>query len=160
MRPNFPSEFKSQHSLQSFQLFSLSLQLLTRRSDPIPMWWLFLGCARSKVIIMVLSQTIIIFFCLEPYLLIMEYVMYGKLLTHLREQRMRQSSFFNFSKGELELWITITLVYTILLLRWRGSWRDVDIKGLEQVRLRGGQGDGVPRVQRGHPQVDQDHPHH
>ena len=36
----------------------------------------------------------------EPYLLIMEYVMYGKLLTHLREQRMRQSSFFNFSKGE------------------------------------------------------------
>merc|ERR1712038_1756806 len=33
-----------------------------------------------------------------PYLLIMEYVMYGKLLTHLREQRMRQSSFFNFSK--------------------------------------------------------------
>jgi hypothetical protein len=24
--------------------------------------------------------------------------MYGKLLTHLREQRMKQSSFFNFSK--------------------------------------------------------------
>ena len=28
----------------------------------------------------------------------MEYVMYGKLLTHLREHRMKQSSFFNFSK--------------------------------------------------------------
>jgi hypothetical protein len=28
----------------------------------------------------------------------MEYIMYGKLLTHLREQRMKQSSFFNFSK--------------------------------------------------------------
>ncbi len=34
----------------------------------------------------------------EPFLLIMEYIMYGKLLTHLREQRMKQSSFFNFSK--------------------------------------------------------------
>ena len=33
----------------------------------------------------------------EPYLLVMEYVMYGKLLTHLREHRMKQSSFFNFS---------------------------------------------------------------
>ena len=43
---------------------------------------------------------IIIFSYSEPYLLIMEYVMYGKLLTHLREQRTRQSSFFNFSKGE------------------------------------------------------------
>jgi hypothetical protein len=36
--------------------------------------------------------------CSEPFLLIMEYIMYGKLLTHLREQRMKQSSFFNFSK--------------------------------------------------------------
>ena len=34
----------------------------------------------------------------EPYLCLMEYVMYGKLLTHLREHRMKQSSFFNFSK--------------------------------------------------------------
>ena len=33
----------------------------------------------------------------EPYLLVMEYVMYGKLLTHLREHRIKQSSFFNFS---------------------------------------------------------------
>lgn len=34
----------------------------------------------------------------EPVLLIMEYVMYGKLLTHLRDQRVKQASFFNFSK--------------------------------------------------------------
>jgi len=44
----------------------------------------------------------------EPYLLIMEYVMYGKLLTHLREQRMRQSSFFNFSKDGGEAGETLT----------------------------------------------------
>ena len=48
----------------------------------------------KKILVFIFS------FPLEPYLLIMEYVMYGKLLTHLREQRMRQSSFFNFSKGE------------------------------------------------------------
>ena len=50
--------------------------------------------ALKKILVVILS------FLSEPYLLIMEYVMYGKLLTHLREQRMRQSSFFNFSKGE------------------------------------------------------------
>ena len=50
--------------------------------------------ALKKILVFILS------FPSEPYLLIMEYVMYGKLLTHLREQRMRQSSFFNFSKGE------------------------------------------------------------
>lgn len=44
----------------------------------------------------------------EPFLLIMEYVMYGKLLTHLREQRMRQSSFFNFSKDGGEAGETLT----------------------------------------------------
>lgn len=44
----------------------------------------------------------------EPYLLIMEYVMYGKLLTHLREQRTRQSSFFNFSKDGGEVGETLT----------------------------------------------------
>lgn len=44
----------------------------------------------------------------EPQLLIMEYVMYGKLLTHLREQRMRQSSFFNFSKDGGEVGETLT----------------------------------------------------
>lgn len=44
----------------------------------------------------------------EPYLLIMEYVMYGKLLTHLREQRTRQSSFFNFSKDGAEMGETLT----------------------------------------------------
>ena len=49
---------------------------------------------------MTIAIAIILFSYVEPYLLIMEYVMYGKLLTHLREQRMRQSSFFNFSKGE------------------------------------------------------------
>jgi len=52
----------------------------------------------------------------EPYLLVMEYVMYGKLLTHLREQRMRQSSFFNFSKDG-------------------GSGRDSHIQGFEQICL-------------------------
>ena len=50
----------------------------------------------------------------------MEYVMYGKLLTHLREQRMRQSSFFNFSKGEdpsyLSLYPEIISVFFLLLL--------------------------------------------
>ena len=50
--------------------------------------------ALKKILVFILS------FPSEPYLLIMEYVMYGKMLTHLREQRMRQSSFFNFSKGE------------------------------------------------------------
>jgi len=44
----------------------------------------------------------------EPYLLVMEYVMYGKLLTHLREQRMRQSSFFNFSKDGGDVGETLT----------------------------------------------------
>jgi len=44
----------------------------------------------------------------EPYLLIMEYVMYGKLLTHLREQRIRQSSFFNFSKDGGDAGETLT----------------------------------------------------
>ena len=38
----------------------------------------------------------------------MEYVMYGKLLTHLREQRMKQSSFFNFSKDGSEVGETLT----------------------------------------------------
>ena len=38
----------------------------------------------------------------------MEYVMYGKLLTHLREHRMRQSSFFNFSKDGAEAGETLT----------------------------------------------------
>lgn len=36
----------------------------------------------------------------EPYLLIMEYVMYGKLLQHLRDQRSRQTNFFQFSDTE------------------------------------------------------------
>ena len=31
----------------------------------------------------------------------MEYVMYGKLLQHLREQRSRQTSFFQFSEGDV-----------------------------------------------------------
>jgi len=44
----------------------------------------------------------------EPYLLVMEYVMYGKLLTHLREHRMKQSSFFNFSKDGGEVGETLT----------------------------------------------------
>ena len=36
----------------------------------------------------------------EPYLLILEYVMYGKLLTHLREQRSRgQTSLFDEFTG-------------------------------------------------------------
>lgn len=34
--------------------------------------------------------------------------MYGKLLTHLREQRSRQSSFFNFSKDGAEIGETLT----------------------------------------------------
>ena len=41
-----------------------------------------------------LGENLLNIIVLEPYLLVMEYVMYGKLLTHLREQRMRQSSFF------------------------------------------------------------------
>jgi len=44
----------------------------------------------------------------EPYLLVMEYVMYGKLLTHLREHRMKQSSFFNCSKDGGEVGETLT----------------------------------------------------
>ncbi len=36
----------------------------------------------------------------EPYLLIMEYVMYGKLLQHLRDHRSRQTNFFEFSEGD------------------------------------------------------------
>jgi len=44
----------------------------------------------------------------EPYLLVMEYVMYGKLLTHLREHRMKQSSFFNFSKDGAEVGEALT----------------------------------------------------
>lgn len=36
----------------------------------------------------------------EPYLLIMEYVMYGKLLQHLRDQRSKQTNFFQFSSAE------------------------------------------------------------
>ncbi len=39
----------------------------------------------------------------EPYLLIMEYVMRGKLLQHLREQRSKQTSFFQFSQGDVEI---------------------------------------------------------
>ena len=38
----------------------------------------------------------------------MEYVMYGKLLTHLREHRMKQSSFFNFSKDGGEVGEALT----------------------------------------------------
>lgn len=44
----------------------------------------------------------------EPYLLLMEYVMYGKLLTHLREHRIKQSSFFNFSKDGADVGETLT----------------------------------------------------
>lgn len=44
----------------------------------------------------------------EPYLCVMEYVMYGKLLTHLREHRMKQSSFFNFSKDGGEVGEALT----------------------------------------------------
>ena len=69
--------------------------------------------ALKKILVFILS------FPSEPYLLIMEYVMYGKLLTHLREQRMRQSSFFNFSKGEdpsyLSLYPKIKTVFLLLL---------------------------------------------
>ena len=38
----------------------------------------------------------------------MEYVMYGKLLTHLREHRIKQSSFFNFSKDGADVGETLT----------------------------------------------------
>jgi len=38
----------------------------------------------------------------EPYLLVMEYVMYGKLLTHLREQRSKQTSLFHFTEEDLQ----------------------------------------------------------
>ena len=72
--------------------------------------------ALTKILVFILS------FPSEPYLLIMEYVMYGKLLTHLREQRMRQSSFFNFSKGEdpsyLSLYPGIMPVFLLLLLHF------------------------------------------
>ena len=72
--------------------------------------------ALKKILVFILS------FPSEPYLLIMEYVMYGKLLTHLREQRMRQSSFFNFSKGDdpscLFLYPGIKPVFLLLLLRF------------------------------------------
>ena len=37
---------------------------------------------------------------LEPYLLIMEYVMKGKLLQHLRDQRSKQTNFFQFSEAD------------------------------------------------------------
>lgn len=33
-------------------------------------------------------------------MLIMEYVMHGKLLQHLRDQRSRQTTFFQFSEGD------------------------------------------------------------
>ena len=72
--------------------------------------------ALKKILVFILS------FPSEPYLLIMEYVMYGKLLTHLREQRMRQSSFFNFSKGEdpsyLSLYSGIMPVFFLFILRF------------------------------------------
>ena len=32
----------------------------------------------------------------------MEYVMYGKLLQHLRDQRSRQNNFFEFSEGDTQ----------------------------------------------------------
>lgn len=38
----------------------------------------------------------IVLFCLEPYFLIMEYVMYGKLLAFLRDHRTR-AHYYNFS---------------------------------------------------------------
>ena len=38
----------------------------------------------------------------EPYLLIMEYVMYGKLLQHLRDHRSKQANFFEFSEGDAQ----------------------------------------------------------
>lgn len=38
----------------------------------------------------------------EPYLLVMEYVMYGKLLTHLRDQRSKQTSLFHFTEEDLQ----------------------------------------------------------
>jgi len=38
----------------------------------------------------------------EPYLLTMEYVMYGKLLTHLRDQRSKQTSLFHFTEEDLQ----------------------------------------------------------
>lgn len=41
-------------------------------------------------------------FLVEPYLLILEFVMHGKLLTHLREQRGRQTSLFQFSPADTE----------------------------------------------------------
>ena len=67
----------------------------------------YLECALIKVTIFKeISRSQ--FFFSEPYLLVMEYVMYGKLLTHLREQRMRQSSFFNFSKDGGEVGETLT----------------------------------------------------
>ena len=72
--------------------------------------------ALKKILVVILS------FLSEPYLLIMEYVMYGKLLTHLREQRMRQSSFFNFSKGDdpsyLSLYPESCLFFLLLLLHF------------------------------------------
>ena len=72
--------------------------------------------ALKKILVFILS------FPSEPYLLIMEYVMYGKLLTHLREQRMRQSSFFNFSKGEdpsyLSLYPKNQACFLLLLLHF------------------------------------------
>jgi hypothetical protein len=39
--------------------------------------------------------------------------MYGKLLTHLREQRMKQSSFFNFSKVKFMVIESYTIAYAI-----------------------------------------------
>ena len=72
--------------------------------------------ALKKILVFIFS------FPSEPYLLIMEYVMYGKLLTHLREQRMRQSSFFNFSKGDdpsyLSLYPESCLFFLLLLLHF------------------------------------------
>ena len=38
----------------------------------------------------------------EPYLLVMEYVMFGKLLTHLRDQRSKQSSLFHFTEEDMQ----------------------------------------------------------
>lgn len=51
-----------------------------------------------------MKTTIIVCFVIvaEPYLLIMEYVMYGKLLAFLRDRRTR-SHYFNFSDSTASL---------------------------------------------------------
>lgn len=63
--------------------------------------YFFFYCMLFQVKIMVLYRYRFVFVA-EPYLLIMEYVMYGKLLAFLRDRRTR-SHYFNFSDSTASL---------------------------------------------------------